>query len=59
MIGVQLARVRDPFLDGAIRVRVSEQTTAGQVNAALVRAGVEVSALVPEQDSLEDVFVAR
>ena len=28
------------------------------MNAALVAAGVEVSALVPEHESLEDVFVS-
>lgn len=43
---------------GAIRMRLSEPATAAQVNAALVSGGVEVSALVPERDSLEDVFVS-
>jgi hypothetical protein len=28
------------------------------VNAALVRAGVEVSALAPERETLEDVFLS-
>jgi len=31
--------------------------TAARVNAALVSAGVQVSALVPERESLEDVFL--
>ena len=43
---------------GALRVRLSDPATAPDVNAALVRAGVAVSALVPEEDSLEDVFVS-
>ena len=42
----------------AIRVRLAEPATAAEVNAKLVSEGVAVSALVPEQDSLEDVFVA-
>ena len=36
----------------------TDLATAPDVNAALVRAGVAVSALVPEEDSLEDVFVS-
>ena len=46
--------------DGAdsIRVRLSAPATAPGVNAALVGGGVGVAALVPEQDSLEDVFVS-
>jgi ABC-2 type transport system ATP-binding protein len=43
---------------GSIRVRLSTSATAAEVNAALVRGGVGVAALVPEQDSLEDVFVS-
>jgi ABC-2 type transport system ATP-binding protein len=43
---------------GSIRVRLSSSATAAEVNAALVRGGVGVAALVPEQDSLEDVFVS-
>jgi ABC-2 type transport system ATP-binding protein len=42
----------------ALRVRLSEGADPAEVNAALVRAGVGVRALVPEHDSLEDVFVA-
>src|SRR5207302_5141136 len=43
---------------GAIRIRLSEPASPSEVNAALVRGGVGVSALVPEEDSLEDVFVS-
>jgi hypothetical protein len=32
--------------------------TAAQVNAALVSGGVAVGALVPERDTLEDVFMS-
>jgi ABC-type uncharacterized transport system ATPase subunit len=42
---------------GPVLVRLSGEATAAGVNAALVTGGVEVSALVPEHDSLEDVFV--
>jgi ABC-2 type transport system ATP-binding protein len=44
--------------DGTMRVRLSPPATASAVNTRLVSEGVAVSALVPEQDSLEDVFVA-
>ena len=40
-----------------LRVRLSGAASASQVNAALVSAGVAVSALVPERESLEDVFL--
>jgi ABC-2 type transport system ATP-binding protein len=40
-----------------LRVRL-DGATAAQVNAALVSAGVAVSALVPERDTLEDVFLS-
>lgn len=43
---------------GPIRMRLAPPATAARVNAALVGAGVEVGALVPERDSLEDVFVS-
>jgi ABC-2 type transport system ATP-binding protein len=42
---------------GVLRVRLSGATPAA-VNAALVSAGIAVSALTPERDSLEDVFLA-
>ena len=49
-------------IDGAgtaqLRVRLIPPATPAAVNAALVSAGVEVSALVPEHESLEDVFVS-
>jgi ABC-2 type transport system ATP-binding protein len=40
-----------------LRVRLSGASTAA-VNAALVSSGIAVSALTPERDSLEDVFLA-
>jgi ABC-2 type transport system ATP-binding protein len=42
----------------ALKVRLGPKATAAEVNGALVRAGVAVSALVPERESLEDVFLA-
>jgi ABC-2 type transport system ATP-binding protein len=51
-------------LDGAetsprtLRVRLAAPASASAVNAALVSGGVAVSALVPEHESLEDVFVS-
>jgi hypothetical protein len=42
---------------GPIRIRLDPPATAAAVNERLVSQGVAVSALVPEQDSLEDVFV--
>jgi ABC-2 type transport system ATP-binding protein len=47
-----------PGGDRALSVRLGATTTAADVNAALVGAGVAVSALVPQQESLEDVFLA-
>jgi ABC-2 type transport system ATP-binding protein len=42
----------------ALRVRLAPPATAASVNAALVASGVAVSALVPEHESLEDVFLS-
>ena len=42
---------------GVLRVRLSGASPAA-VNAALVSSGIAVSALTPERDSLEDVFLA-
>jgi ABC-type multidrug transport system ATPase subunit len=42
---------------GAITVTLQEGLTPADVNAALVRAGVRVNALVPVGDTLEDVFL--
>ncbi len=42
---------------GSLGVRLRPPATAAAVNAALVSAGVAVSALVPVQDTLEDVFL--
>ncbi len=41
-----------------LRLVVTPPATAAQANAALVHAGVAVSSLVPEQERLEDVFLA-
>ncbi len=43
---------------GAIDVRLAAPATPASLNAALVSAGVGVEALVPQRDSLEDVFLA-
>jgi ABC-2 type transport system ATP-binding protein len=40
-----------------LRVRLSAPATAASVNASLVSAGVEVSVLMPESDTLEEVFL--
>jgi ABC-2 type transport system ATP-binding protein len=59
MTGVTVdGRDEGPATDAAVRVRLAPPATAAQVNAALVGAGVAVSALVPEHESLEDVFLA-
>ncbi len=42
---------------GVLRVMLAGDATAGALNAALVAAGVRVDALVPERDTLEDVFL--
>ncbi|CAN5153660.1 ABC transporter ATP-binding protein [soil metagenome] len=39
-------------------LRMNEGASAAEVNAALVSAGVSVSALVPEHETLEDVFLS-
>jgi ABC-type multidrug transport system ATPase subunit len=57
-----LAEIDGVSVDGdrtaALRVRLAAPATPAAVNAALVGAGLQVSALVPEHDSLEDVFVS-
>jgi ABC-2 type transport system ATP-binding protein len=57
-----LAAIEGVSVDGdptaALRVRLAAPATPAAVNAALVGAGLQVSALVPEHDSLEDVFVS-
>ena len=42
---------------GTLRVHLAAPATAAAVNAALVAGGVAVSALVPERERLEDVFL--
>jgi ABC-2 type transport system ATP-binding protein len=41
---------------GGVLVRLGDGVGAADVNATLVAAGIRVSALVPERDSLEDAF---
>jgi ABC-2 type transport system ATP-binding protein len=52
-----LDNASQPPGSGALRVRLTGATSAA-LNRALVSAGVDVSALAPERDSLEDVFLA-
>ena len=57
-IGV-LQPMRGVFVEpvpGGVRVRLDDGVTPADVNVALVAEGVRVSALVPERDTLEDVF---
>ena len=44
------------LVSGGVRVRAEDGATPADVNDALVRDGIRVSALVPERDTLEDVF---
>jgi ABC-2 type transport system ATP-binding protein len=57
-----LAGMAGVAIDGTgtaqVRVRLAPPASPAAVNAALVSAGVEVSALIPEHESLEDVFVS-
>ena len=41
---------------GGLQIQTADGASPADVNAALVTAGVRVSALVPERDTLEDVF---
>jgi hypothetical protein len=43
---------------GGVSCTLSDSVGPADVNAALVAAGVRVSALVPDRRSLEDVFLA-
>jgi ABC-2 type transport system ATP-binding protein len=43
---------------GILRLRLDAPASPAAVNAALVRAGIEVSALAPERETLEDVFLS-
>jgi ABC-2 type transport system ATP-binding protein len=43
---------------GVLHVALAGGAATAEVNAALVSAGVRVSALVPERDTLEDVFLS-
>jgi ABC-2 type transport system ATP-binding protein len=48
----------EPIGAGELRVRLAPPMTAAQVTATLVRAGLAVSAVIPERERLEDVFLA-
>jgi ABC-2 type transport system ATP-binding protein len=51
-----IAGVTAEAAPGGVLVRLGDEVGAADVNAALVAAGIRVSALVPERDSLEDAF---
>jgi ABC-2 type transport system ATP-binding protein len=51
-----IAGVTAEAVPGGVLVRLADGVGAADVNAALVAAGIRVSALVPERDTLEDVF---
>ena len=53
-----LPGVRAEVVPGGISCALSDSTAPADVNAALVAAGLLVSALVPERASLEDVFLS-
>ncbi len=55
--GVSLDRPRPEGGAGALRAVLDAGVTPADLNAALVAGGVRVGALVPERDSLEDVFL--
>ena len=55
--GVSLDRPQAEGGAGALRAVLDEGVTPADLNAALVAGGVRVGALVPERDSLEDVFL--
>jgi ABC-2 type transport system ATP-binding protein len=48
----------EPIGADELRVRLAPPMTAAQVTATLVRAGLAVSAVIPEREKLEDVFLA-
>jgi ABC-2 type transport system ATP-binding protein len=57
-----LAKLTGATLDGSpgdatLRVVLGDALTPAAVNAALVKAGVSVAALIPERSSLEDAFL--
>jgi ABC-2 type transport system ATP-binding protein len=53
-----LPGVRADLVAGGISCTLSDTTAPADVNAALVAAGLRVSALVPQRASLEDVFLS-
>ena len=56
MAGVTLSD--DGSGSGSLRVQLVAPASAASINRALVSAGVAVSALVPERESLEEVFLS-
>lgn len=54
--GIEGAAITGPGAAGRTRVELQDLDVPG-LNAALVRSGVAVTALVPEQRNLEDVFL--
>ena len=54
--GVSIASVSGDG-SGVLRVRLVGDASPGDLNTALVGAGIRVDALVPERDTLEDVFL--
>jgi ABC-type multidrug transport system ATPase subunit len=58
LAGVTLADRGAAPAGGDIVVRLAAPATAPEVNAALVRAGLAVSALVPQRASLEDTYLS-
>ena len=56
MAGVTVSE--DGETPGSIRVQVATPASSASINQALVSAGIAVSALVPERESLEDVFLS-
>jgi ABC-2 type transport system ATP-binding protein len=58
LAAVEGATVQDEPGATGVTVRLAAPATAAAVNAALVSGGVAVSALIPEQASLEDVFLS-
>ncbi len=55
-VGGAIAGVVAEAAPGAVRMRLADGVGPADVNAVLVAAGIRVSALMPERDSLEDVF---
>jgi ABC-2 type transport system ATP-binding protein len=55
--GPDMTVATSPSGPGVLNVRLSDGLGAADVNAALVRGGIQVHALEPQRDTLEDVFL--